>query len=89
MTAYDGLFYYNGRTIAPFITGAEDFMRENEVFCVAAQDDKIALGTIHKGLLLIDCATMDVKYFNENNGLRNNTVLSVAFMCRKLVGGFG
>lgn len=79
VTAYDGLFYYNGRTIAPFITGAEDFMRENEVFCVAAQDDKIALGTIHKGLLLIDCATMDVKYFNENNGLRNNTVLSVAF----------
>ena len=50
VTAYDGLFYYNGRTIAPFITGAEDFMRENEVFCVAAQDDKIALGTIHKGL---------------------------------------
>ena len=79
VTAYDGLFYSNGRTTVPFITGAEDFMRENEVFCVASQDDKIALGTIHKGVLLIDCATMNVKYFNENNGLRNNTVLSVAF----------
>jgi len=79
VTAYDGLYHYNGRTIVPFITGAEDFMRENEVFCVAAQDDKIALGTIHKGLLLVDCSTMNVKYFNENNGLRNNTVLSVAF----------
>lgn len=79
VTAYDGLFYCNGRTTVPFITGAEDFMRHNEVFCVAEQDQKIALGTIHKGILLIDCATMNLKYFNENNGLRNNTVLSVAF----------
>lgn len=37
------------------------------------------MGTIHKGLLLIDCNTMQLKYFNENNGLRNNTVLSVSF----------
>lgn len=79
VTAYNGLYYCNGRTTVPFLTGAEDFMRQNEVFCVAEQDNKIALGTIHKGLLLIDCATMGVKYFNENNGLRNNTVLSVAF----------
>ena len=55
----------------PFITGAEEFMRENEVFCVAKKDDKIALGTIHKGLVLVDCSTMQLKYFNENNGLRN------------------
>lgn len=43
------------------------------------KDDKIALGTIHKGLVLVDCSTMQLKYFNENNGLRNNTVLSVSF----------
>lgn len=79
VTAYNGLFYCDGRTMEPFITGAEDFMRENEVFCVATKDDKIVLGTIHKGLLLIDCKTMQLKYFNENNGLRNNTVLSVSF----------
>ncbi|MCD8182431.1 MAG: transcriptional regulator [Bacteroides sp.] len=78
-TAYNGLFYCNGKTVQPFITGAEEFMRENEVFCVDEKDDKIALGTIHKGLLLIDCATMQLKYFNESNGLRNNTVLSVSF----------
>ena len=78
-TAYNGLYYCDGSSTVPFITGAEKFMSENEVFCVAAQGDKIALGTIHKGLLLIDCNTMQVEYFNENNGLRNNTVLSVAF----------
>lgn len=79
VTAYNGLFYCDGRTMEPFVTGAEDFMRENEVFCVAAKNDQIALGTIHKGLILIDCKTMKLKYFNENNGLHNNTVLSVAF----------
>ncbi len=79
VTAYDGLYYCDGRTVEPFITGAEAFMRENEVFCVAEKDEKIALGTIHKGLVLVDCTTRELKYFNENNGLRNNTVLSVSF----------
>lgn len=78
-TAYDGLFYYDGQVMEPFITGAEDFMRRNEVFCISRKGNRIALGTIHKGLLLIDCATKEVKFFNEDNGLRNNTVLSVSF----------
>ena len=54
-------------------------MQKNEVFCIASDDNLIALGTIHKGILLIDTDTKLVKYFNENNGLRNNTVLSLAF----------
>lgn len=78
-TAYNGLYYCDGKTVTPFITGAEDFIRENEVFCIAKKDNQIALGTIHKGLLLMDCNTMRIKYFNENNGLHNNTVLSVSF----------
>lgn len=78
-TAYNGLYYCNGKAVEPFVTGAEDFIRENEVFCIAKKDDRIVLGTIHKGLLLLDCNTMKIKYFNENNGLHNNTVLSVSF----------
>lgn len=35
VTAYNGLYYCDGRTMEPFVTGAEEFMRENEVFCVA------------------------------------------------------
>lgn len=79
VTAYNGLYYCDGRTVEPFVTGAEEFMRENEVFCVAQKGNRIVLGTIHKGLVLIDCDTMRLKYFNENNGLKNNTVLSVSF----------
>ncbi len=79
VTAYDGMFYYDGRTAAPLVTGAEAFMRENEVFCAAISGDWVALGTVHKGLLLVNSRTLQVKYYNENNGMQNNTVLSVAF----------
>lgn len=79
VTAYSGLYYCDGCTMTPFVTGAEEFMRENEVFCVAQKEEHIVLGTIHKGLVLIDCRTMRLRYFNENNGLKNNTVLSVSF----------
>lgn len=79
VTAYHGLFYCDGKGVHPFITGAEDFMKKNEVFCAAQNGHRIALGTIHKGILMIDCNTLGKSFFNENNGLKNNTVLSVAF----------
>lgn len=79
VTAYDGLFYCDGQTTVPFVTGVEEFMKQSEVFCADAWGDLIALGTVHKGVLLIDTRTLKVKYFNEYNGLQNNTVLSVAF----------
>ena len=78
-TAYNGLYYWDKQSLTPFTTGAEEFMQKNEVFCIASDDNMLAIGTIHKGILLIDINTHLVKYFNENNGLRNNTVLSVAF----------
>lgn len=79
VTAYDGLFYYDGDKIQSFPVGVEYFLKKNEVFCVDSMDDLIALGTVHQGVVLIDKNTLEVKYFNENNGLQNNTVLSVNF----------
>lgn len=78
-TAYNGLFYYSENKITPFFTGAEEFMSRNEIFCAAFSPGLIALGTVHNGILLIDKRTMQVKYFNESNGLQNNTVLSLNF----------
>ena len=78
-TAYHGLYYCDGRTTEPLLTGAEDFMRSNEVFCMAVQGDKIALGTIHRGIVLIDLGSHRLKFFHEGNGLSDNTVLSLSF----------
>lgn len=79
VTAYDGLYYCHDQLMENFTTGAEEFMKRNEVFCAAEHNGQLALGTIHKGILLIDTSTMQLKYFDEHNGLHNNTVLSVAF----------
>jgi DNA-binding CsgD family transcriptional regulator len=79
VTAYDGLYFFDGNSVHLFKTGVEPFMQRNEVFCAASSGNMIALGTVHKGILLIDLQRQTVKYFNENNGLRNNTVLSLGF----------
>lgn len=79
VTAYDGLFHCDGDLCIPYKTGVEEFLSENEIFCVATSDDLIALGTVHKGIVVINRLTLEVKYFNENNGLQNNTVLSLTF----------
>ena len=78
-TAYDGLFFYQNQTVTPYITGAEDFLRQYEVFCMDIFEDHIALGTIHKGVVLFDSATQNLRYINEYSGLQNNTVLSLSF----------
>ncbi|MDF9831169.1 DNA-binding CsgD family transcriptional regulator [Parabacteroides sp. PF5-6] len=78
-TTFDGLFYGTTEGVEPIVTGAEEFMRRNEVFSLAVSDNHIAIGTIHKGLLLIDTQTGVFSYYNEQNGLQNNTVLTVSF----------
>ena len=82
-TAYDGLYYWDGKVLVPFITGIEAFMSQNEIFSIASSKNLIALGTVHMGLIMINTSTMQIKYFNENNGLQNNTVLSLGFDCRE------
>ena len=79
VTAYDGLFYYDGQKMTHLVTGMESFMKRNEVFCAAVSDDQIAVGTVHSGLMLINMRTKSVKFFNENVGMQNNTVLSLSF----------
>lgn len=81
-TAYDGLYYWDGKVVMPYVTGVEKFMSQNEIFSIASTKNMIAIGTVHMGLLIIDKSTLKVKYYNENNGLQNNTVLSVGFDSR-------
>ncbi len=78
-TAFDGLFYGTEHDIVPFSTGAERFMRQNEVFSLAVSPTYIGVGSIRKGLALIDRRNNRISYYNEQNGLQNNTILSLFF----------
>lgn len=78
-TARSGLFLCQDNQIVPLITGHEEFMRKNELFTLAVSEKYLAIGTIHKGLLLLDRKDFSEQYYNEDNGLQNNTVLSIYF----------
>jgi DNA-binding CsgD family transcriptional regulator len=79
VTAYDGLYIYDGRTTQRLTTGIESFLQRNEVFCAAISRDNLALGTIQHGLTIINLHTRQAKYFSEINGMQNNTILSASF----------
>lgn len=78
-TALDGLFFSKDNEINSLVTGHESFMRRHELFSLAVSDRYLAIGTIHKGLLLLDRHDFSARYYNEDNGLQNNTVLSLYF----------
>lgn len=78
-TAFDGLFVGNNNKIERFTTGYEQFMLKNEVFSLDVSKNYLAIGTIHKGLLVLNLNDFHSEYFNEENGLQNNTILSLTF----------
>ncbi|MDR0938942.1 MAG: transcriptional regulator [Mediterranea sp.] len=79
VTASHGLYLCDGVSCVPYVTGVESFLVQGEVFCAATAGGKMALGTIQRGVVVVDMATGEAEYYNENNGLQNNTVLSLAF----------
>lgn len=49
------------------------------IYCAAMSGDRLALGTIGDGAIVVDITTGEAMYANVNTGLPNNTVLSVCF----------
>ncbi len=78
-TALDGLFILDKKELTPFETEVDDFIKHNELFSIAFNKGKIAIGTILKGAVLISETGEVINYFNESHGLQNNTILSVYF----------
>lgn len=78
-TARDDLFIRKDNKTEPYLTGHEQFMSRNEIFTFAISDEYLAVGTIHQGLLLLSRDDFSPQYYNEDNGLQNNTVLSICF----------
>jgi len=79
ITDFHGIFLYDGTKVIPYKTDIDDFLRENQVFCAALKDNKLALGTVRKGLVVKDLITNENIYTNVYSGLQNNTILSVFF----------
>lgn len=82
VTAYNGIYFYDGNVAKKLNTGLEAFMTGNEVFCAAVFGDKIAVGTVQKGVAIYNISDGSVDFYDESNGLQNNTVISLAFDSR-------
>lgn len=76
-TTTSELFVYKKGILTPY--SLPDEVNATDLFCIATNDSKIAIGTILQGVYIIDVTTGDVLEFNESNGLQNNTVLSLSF----------
>lgn len=79
VTAFHGLFLLDGNNLRPYATPIDAFLKENQVFCAAANGDVYAFGTVNCGVAVLDRASGEVAYANMDTGMQNNTVLSLFF----------
>jgi len=73
-----GIFEYDGISLKEWANPAEKFLINNQVYCaISINKSKYAFGTVQKGLLICDTAGSILQQINLQNGLQNNTVLSL------------
>jgi len=78
-TDLGGLFVYDGKQISRYHTSIDDFLYKNQIYTMAISDKYVALGTVLGGIALIDYSGKEVQYYGINEGLQNNTILSLNF----------
>ena len=78
-TTSHGLFLFDGDKTSKFSTEADNFILTNQIYSLAVSNKNIAIGTVLNGLVIIDLKTKKINFVNTENGLQNNTILSMCF----------
>lgn len=74
----DGLLRYNNGRLTEWSCPLNDFLKVNKLFSATSiLGNYIAIGTILNGLVISDFDGNIVQVLNRENGVRNNTVLSL------------
>lgn len=78
LTNYKGFFTYSNNAFVKWNIKADNLLSENSIYSALQLKDKgFVLGSIADGLICLD-VNGNVEYtINQNNGLLNNTILSV------------
>ena len=75
MTSEHGLYLYNENAITPFKTEVDDYLKNSSVYCGSAlPDGTYAIGTLQKGLLILDKKGVAKSFFNKASGLGSDQV---------------
>lgn len=79
ITAYDGIFIFDGKSIDNFETDVDQLLSSSRVFCATENKNFIVLGTVQNGIIVLDRNGKLFTQLNVNSGLCNNTVLAASF----------
>ena len=75
LSSEHGLYLYNENAITPFKTEVDDYLKNSSVYCGSAlPDGTYAIGTLQKGLLILDKKGVVKSFFNKANGLGSDQV---------------
>ena len=76
VTAFDGVYLYNGNSLTPLDSETNDYLKRNQVYCTyRLPDGRIAFGTIQNGVLITTEELLPINYISKTDGLQNNTIL--------------
>lgn len=78
-TEFHGLYLYDGKSVRPFQTDADMYIKEHQLYTIAINEKYIALGTVQGGVVLTNLEGENTIYITRDNGLQNNTILSLSF----------
>jgi len=77
-TRNNGLFFYNGASIVQFATEVDELLRQAHIFCaVGLSNGQYALGTMQRGIVIINAKGKLRQHLEEAGGLQDDAVLSL------------
>ena len=79
VTANNGLYLYDWKSLSPFVLDITPHLQTAQVFCATATPTHLAFGTVKDGLIVKNIITGKNWYANALTGLQNNTILSIKF----------
>ena len=82
-TDFKGVYLYDGEQIRRFPTDADDYITANQLYTIEASSRCLAFGTVRRGVVLTDLNGKNCRHISREDGLQNNTVLSMHFDTRK------
>ena len=76
-TQQNGLLVYDGKRLTPFDPSLQSTLIDAQIFSLEVSGDIVAVGTVRRGLFLKDCKNNVLQNLSVENGLQNNTILSL------------
>lgn len=78
-TTGKGVFLYRDKELTEWQTPSTKFLLENQIYsAIRVDENRIAFGTIQKGLLICDNEGEPILQVDQTSGLQNNTILSMS-----------